>query len=149
VSIPEHPATALPPLPMGLEPTIELSGQIAPDLVEYLREKVAAVLGHTGRAPMHAHVRVVRHADPARERPVTARASVRLAGATVHAHVEAETARAAADRLIDRLDQRIARLSRTRRGDRASARAAHGEAPTTPTSGEGRRRMLPVPPDTD
>src|SRR5690242_10153817 len=102
---------------MGLEPTIELSGQIAPDLVEYLREKVAVVLGHTGRAPMHAHVRVVRHADPARERPVTARASVQLAGATVHAHVEAETPREAADRLIDRLDHRIARLSRTRRGD--------------------------------
>ena len=149
MSNPEHPATALPPLPLGLEPAIELSGPIAPDLVDYLREKVAAVLTHTGRAPVHAHVRVVRHTDPARERPVTARASVQLAGATVHVHVEATTAREAADRLIDRLDQRIARLSRTRRGDRTSARAAHTEAQAVSTSCDGRRRMLPVAPATE
>jgi len=49
------------------------------------------VLAHTGRVALHAHVRVLRHADPARARPVTARASVRLAGVAVHAHADGAT----------------------------------------------------------
>ena len=110
----ERTPTALPDLPA----VVELSGNIAPDLVEYVQRKIALVLAHTGRVALHAHVRVVRHADPARARPVTTRASVRLAGVAVHAHADGATAREAADLLIDRLDQRIARVSRTRRGDR-------------------------------
>ena len=145
MSTPEHPGPDLQPLPA----VIELSGRIAPDLTEYLRDKIAAVLAHSGRAAMHAHVRVVRHADPARERPFSARVSVRLAGATVHAHVEAATAREAADLLVDRLDHRIERVTRTRRGDRASARAAHGDATPESAHAEGRRRMLPVAPTTE
>jgi hypothetical protein len=43
----------------------------------------------------------------------------------VHVHVEAVTPREAADLLVDRLDRRIARRSRTRRGDRVSACTAH------------------------
>jgi ribosome-associated translation inhibitor RaiA len=116
VSTSERTPIALPDLPA----VVELSGSIAPDLVEYLQQKIAVVLAHTGRAAVHAHVRVVRHADPARERPVTARASVRLAGVAVHAHADGATPREAADLLVDRLDQRIARVSRTRRGDRCA-----------------------------
>jgi ribosome-associated translation inhibitor RaiA len=120
VSTSEPTPTALPDLPA----VVELSGSIAPDLVEYVQHKIALVLAHTGRAALHAHVRVVRHTDPARARPVTARASVRLAGVAVHAHADGATAREAADLLIDRLDHRIARVSRTRRGDRC------GQTPT-------------------
>jgi hypothetical protein len=140
VSIPENRPTTLLPCPV----VVELSGGIAPDLTEYLQQKVAGVLAHAARAPLHAHVRVLRHADPARERPVTARASVQLAGVTVHVHADAVTAREAADLLVDRLGQRIARRSRTRRGDRVSTGTAHLEATASPT--DGRRRMLPVAP---
>lgn len=139
MSIPEN-SPALPPLPA----VVELSGGIAPDLIEYLQEKVAAVLAHGAREPLHAHVRVVRHADPARERPVTARASVQLAGVAVHVHVDAATPREAADLLVDRLDRRIARRSRTRRGDRVAACTAHLDL--TSNTADGRRRVLPVAP---
>ena len=83
----ERTPTALPDLPA----VVELSGNIAPDLVEYVQRKIALVLAHTGRVALHAHARVVRHADPARARPVTARASVRLAGVAVHAHADGAT----------------------------------------------------------
>jgi ribosome-associated translation inhibitor RaiA len=121
--------TARPAFPA----VVELAGRIAPDLVEYVQQKIAAVLGHTGRAALSARVRIVRHEDPAREQPITARATLTLAGATVHAHAHAATAREAADLLVERLDHRIARISRTRRGDRstpavAAARAAAADA---------------------
>jgi ribosome-associated translation inhibitor RaiA len=138
VSTSEHTPVALP-APLAV---VELSGSIAPDLVEYVQHKIAAVLAHTGRAALHTHVRVVRHPDPARERPVTARVSVQLAGVALHAHADGVTAREAADLLVDRLDQRIARVSRTRRGDRcapaSAAQTAAGAAPepvaTEPTA---------------
>jgi ribosome-associated translation inhibitor RaiA len=117
VSTSAQTPTARPAHP-AVETVVELGGRIADDLVDYLRDRISTVLGHTGRPALHAHVRVVRHEDPARERPVTARASVQLAGATVHVHADATTPREAADLLLDRLDQRIARIKRTRRGDR-------------------------------
>jgi ribosome-associated translation inhibitor RaiA len=132
VSTSEHTPTALPALPA----VVELSGRIAADLADHIQRKIAVVLGHTGRVALHAHVRVVRHEDPARDRPVTARASVQLAGVTVHAHADAATALEAADLLLDRLDHRIARVSRTRRGDRCApppTPAAHTPVAHTPT----------------
>lgn len=131
MSISEGTPNTVPALPA----VVELSGVIAPDLVEYVQHKIAVVLTHTGRAALHAHVRVVRHADPARERPVTARASLQFAGATVHAHADGSTAREAADRLLDRLDQRLNRISRTRRGDRsAPPLVTHPEAAAAVTA---------------
>jgi ribosome-associated translation inhibitor RaiA len=108
------------------------------------------VLRHTGRPALHAHVRVVRHEDPARERPVTARASVDLARVTLHVHAEGSTAREAADLLLDRLDRRISRISRTRRGDRiAPAPAAPddlaeaGETPVDATADTATGERIP------
>jgi ribosome-associated translation inhibitor RaiA len=137
--------TARPAFPA----VVELAGRISSDLVEYVQQKIGTVLGHTGRAALSARVRIVRHEDPARERPVDARASVNLAGATVHAHAEAGTAREAADLLLERLDQRIARISRTRRGDRrtpptvatdtsaaeSAAAGGEGDGPGSATTG--------------
>ena len=136
MSTSERTPIALPDLPA----VVELSGSIAPDLVEYLQHKIAVVLAHTGRAALHAHVRVVRHADPARERPVTARASVRLAGVAVHAHADGATAREAADLLVDRLDQRIARVSRTRRATGAGTRPSARRSGPRRRDPAGRRR---------
>jgi hypothetical protein len=127
-----QPPSARPPFPA----VVELAGRVAPDLVAYVQQKIGTVLGHTGRAALAARVRIVRHEDPARERPVAARASVNLAGATVHARAEAGTAREAADLLIERLDQRIARISRTRRGDRLIPTAAAVKARVTASGDE-------------
>jgi ribosome-associated translation inhibitor RaiA len=137
--------TARPAFPA----VVELAGRIAPDLVEYVQQKIGTVLGHTGRAALSARVRIVRHEDPARERPVDARASVNLAGATVHAHAEAGTAREAADLLLERLDQRIARISRTRRGDRSTPAAAaggSGASGTAPSAGADGSDTVPTGP---
>jgi hypothetical protein len=59
---------------------VELQGGIGPDLVHYVRKKMAAVLGHTGQAVLRARVRVMRYRDPARSEPVVARADVDLDG---------------------------------------------------------------------
>lgn len=93
---------------------VELRGEIAPDLTDYARQKVAGVLRHTGRAVLHVHIQVERHRDPARERPVTARATVDLDGTPVSVHVEATKPRDAVDQLVERLDHRLERVSRAR-----------------------------------
>lgn len=104
----EQTPVALPALPA----VVELSGRVAPDLADYIQQKLAVVLRHTGRTALSAHVRVVRHEDPARARPATARATVAMARITLHAHADAATPREAVDLLLDRLDQRIARTGR-------------------------------------
>ena len=115
----EQSSIASPALPA----VVELSGRIAPDLADYVQRKIAGVLRHTGRTALSAHVRIVRHADPARPRPVTARATVGMAHSDLHVHAEATTAREAVDLLLDRLNQRIARTERhpRKRGDRRTA----------------------------
>lgn len=130
-----HPAGAGERHP---DPVVELRGRIAPDLADYVRHKIGAVLAHTRRAALHVHVRVVRHADPARERPVSARGLVDLAGRPLYAHVDATTPREAVDLLLDRLDRRIAGTVRGHRRDVSRARAsrsvpaAGAVAPTGP-----------------
>ncbi len=86
---------------------VELRGGIADDLVEYTRIKVGAVLTHAGRPVHRSRVRVVRHADPARERPVEAQAHIDLGGRPVVVHVDATTPREAVDLLVDRLAHRL------------------------------------------
>ena len=66
--------------PARPETVVELRGGVADDLVDYARRKVAGVLAHTGRPVLHSRVRVTRHGDPARERPVVAQANVDLDG---------------------------------------------------------------------
>ena len=82
---------------------VELRGGIADDLVEYTRLKVGAVLARTGRPVHRSRVRVIRHSDPARERPVEAQAHVDLGGRPVVVHVDATKPREAVDLLVDRL----------------------------------------------
>ena len=90
------------------EAVVELRGEIAPDLADYARQKVAGVLRHTGRPVLHVHIQVERYRDPARERPVTAQANVDLDGTPVSVHVEATKPREAVDRLVERLARDIA-----------------------------------------
>lgn len=94
---------------------VQLVGTIATDLAGYGREKLAAVLRHTGREPLYARLRVVRH--PVRPQ-VDARAEVDLDGQVVHAHAEAATPREAVDLLMTRLARRLERVGRGWRTDR-------------------------------
>lgn len=106
------------------EAVVELRGEIASDLADYARQKVAGVLRHTGRAVLHVQIQVERHRDPARERPVTAQANVDLDGTPVSVHVAATKPREAVDQLVERLDHRLERVTRARhpRRERADTR---------------------------
>jgi hypothetical protein len=92
---------------------VELRGRVAEDLVDYARRKVAGALTHTGRPVLHSRVRVTRHGDPARERPVVAQVNIDLNGRPVRVQVEATTPREAVDLLVDRLAHRLERVTRT------------------------------------
>jgi ribosome-associated translation inhibitor RaiA len=94
------------------EAVVELRGGLADDLVEYARKKVGHVLTHTGRPVLRARVRVTRHGDPARERPIVAQANIDLNGRPVRAQIEAATPREAVDLLADRLAHRLERAAR-------------------------------------
>ncbi|GAA4790840.1 hypothetical protein GCM10023200_27430 [Actinomycetospora chlora] len=96
------------PAPSRLAPpVVEIRGTIARDLPEYTRDKVLAALDHGVRPTGPARVRIVRHDDPARERPVVASAHVDLAGVRLHVHVVGATPREAVDLLVDRLRRRV------------------------------------------
>jgi hypothetical protein len=93
---------------------VELRGNIADDLVEYTRIKIGAVLARTGRPVHHSHIRVTKHADPARERPVVAQANVDLDGRLVHVDVDATKPREAVDLLVDTLAHRLEKIAHDR-----------------------------------
>ena len=111
---------------------VELRGNIADDLVEYTRMKVGAALARTGRPVHRSRVRVTRHADPARERPVVAQAHVDLDGRPVHVEVEATTPRESVDLLVDTLAHRLERAVPERHhkhGTRGGTEAATPDDP--------------------
>jgi len=112
------------------EAVVELRGEIAADLADYAKLKIAGVLRHTGRAVLRVHVWIERYGDPARERPITAAATVDLDGVPVQVHVAATKPREAVDMLVERLDHRLERMSHDRgQGhDRANLRDAHERA---------------------
>jgi len=114
---------------------VELRGEIAPDLSEYAKQKVAGVLRHTGRAVLHVHIQVERHRDPARERPVTAQANVDLDGTPVSVHVAATKPRDAVDQLVERLDHRLERVTRARHPRRERPDTRDGTEPRTDAHG--------------
>jgi ribosome-associated translation inhibitor RaiA len=92
---------------------VELTGEIAGDLADYARTKLDRVLARTAHPVLHARLRVERHRDPARERPVTAQVQVDLDGRPLHVEVVATTPREAVDLLLHRLAGRLERASPT------------------------------------
>ncbi len=110
------------------EIVVEVRGDIASDLAGYARERVAGVLAHTGPV-LRVHVRVLRHGDPAREKPVTAHANVDLDGRPVLVHAAAARPREAVDLLVERLHHRLERLPRSRRPHHEQAAAAAASRP--------------------
>lgn len=133
--------------PARPDTVVELRGGVAEDLVDYARRKVAGALAHTGRPVLRSRVRVTRHGDPARERPVVAQVNVDLNGRLVRVQVEATTPREAVDLLVDRLAHRLERVSRSweaRRG-RTSEDEPHEWRHDFPST--QRRSYYPRPPD--
>jgi hypothetical protein len=104
--------------PARPETVVELRGGVAEDLTDYARRKVAGVLAHTGRPVLFSRVRVTRHGDPARERPVVAQVNVDLDGRPLRVQIEATTPREAVDLLTDRLAHRLERVARGREARR-------------------------------
>lgn len=54
---------------------VELRDEFGSDLADYAWDKVTVALTHTGRALLWGQVRIVRHPDPARERPIDVHAT--------------------------------------------------------------------------
>ncbi|MET7426322.1 HPF/RaiA family ribosome-associated protein [Dactylosporangium sp. NPDC005555] len=90
-----------------VEVQIQLQAGMDPQLQVYARDKLTAVLGHTGRPVLYARVRLDRIANPAATRPVTARAEIDLNGRVLHAEVSADGPYEAVDLLQDRLLGRL------------------------------------------
>ena len=133
--------------PARPDTVVELRGGVAEDLVDYARRKVASALAHTGRPVLHSRVRVTRHGDPARERPVVAQVNIDLNGRPVRVQVEATTPREAVDLLVDRLTHRLERVGgswEARRGKtfEAEPHEWHRDLSSTP-----RRSYYHRPPD--
>ncbi|GAA4857178.1 hypothetical protein GCM10023403_21500 [Pseudonocardia benzenivorans] len=97
------------------EPIVQLGGGIAPDLADYARDGLRDPLVRRGRATARARMRVLRHHDPAVERPVVARIVVDLDGTTVVVRVDAARPRGAVDLLPERLGHRLGHLARSGR----------------------------------
>lgn len=95
-------------------PVVELRGEFGDDLPAYARDVVTHVLEVLARRVHGARLRIIRHPDPARERPVTASVLVVLDHGRVHAHVTAERPREAVDLLADRLRRRVVDTRRRR-----------------------------------
>ncbi|MBW0113857.1 sigma 54 modulation/S30EA ribosomal C-terminal domain-containing protein [Pseudonocardia abyssalis] len=114
------------------EIVVEVRGSIADDLAAYARGEVADALTRTRRPVPRVHVRVLKHGDPARVEPVTAHANVDLDGRPLLVHAAAATPRAAVDLLVERLEHRLARLSRDRRPRRVRADEDAGPGPSEP-----------------
>jgi hypothetical protein len=88
---------------------VHAEGSLTAADVEYARRKVAAVRDLVRGPVLFTKVDVVVHEDPARERPVFAKAELDLSGRFVRAHATASTVPEAVDRLEDRLRERIER----------------------------------------
>jgi ribosome-associated translation inhibitor RaiA len=110
------------------EIVVEVDDGFGSDLADYARRKVAAALRNTRRPITRVHVRVLRHGDPAREKPVTAHVNVDLDGRPVQARAASETARGVVDLLVQRLRHQLERFDRHRDHRRAGPPAAHEPA---------------------
>jgi ribosome-associated translation inhibitor RaiA len=127
----------------------EISTEGAVDDVHRHRvvDKLREVVRSRDERVLHADIRLEMSADPARERPATARALLDLDGTNVRVHVTDATMDEAVDGLVDRLRRRLDDLARhrdtlRRRGPSSPAGEwRHGDQPTE------RPPWFPRPPD--
>lgn len=120
-------------------PTVQVSvrqGHVAAPTQEYAAEKIGHVASYSHEPVLFAHVVLQRAADPARERPAMAEATLDVNGTPVRAHVAAEHMWEAIDLLEERLRRRLVQLEdrvRTRHnwiGLAGEHEWRHGDLPT-------------------
>ncbi|WP_186382844.1 ribosome hibernation promotion factor [Amycolatopsis rhizosphaerae] len=90
---------------------VATDGNVPARAADYAREKVGAVIHLAHRPVLSARVRLSRHGDPARPRPVVAQANLDVNGRLVRAQADGESAREAIDRLEARLRHRLERAA--------------------------------------
>ena len=118
---------------------LTVKGEVPEDAPDYARDKVVAVAS-TSRDPiLHAAVALSLEADPARERPAMAEATLDVNGRPVRAQVAASEMLEAVDLMVDRLARRLRRYEdqvhrngrdRYRTGEAADGEWRHGDLPS-------------------
>lgn len=84
-------------------PVVTARGEFGDGLDELVTRKMAQVGRHAHRPVLAVRVHFDRHLDPAVSRPVAVTVNVDVNGTVVHAEATAGTARAALDRVVDRV----------------------------------------------
>ncbi len=118
------------------EVAVHTRGDVSAADREYAQNKVGHLQSLARGPVLFAQVDLTAHADPARERPASAKAELDVDGRLVRAHVAAATMHEAVDLLEDRLRVRLERLAhheeskhlRHRGGEEHQWR--HGDEPT-------------------
>lgn len=118
---------------------VQVTGERALGVAEYAEERLRDALRFAHGPVLHARIRVVRHQDPALERPIVAQANADVNGRPIRVQVTATDAAEAVDLLHDRLRRRLRREQyragghwEDRRGRVPSAEPGewrHGEEP--------------------
>lgn len=92
---------------LEIEFPVIAKGKVQKDEIEYARIKISKTLLHSSATVTHAAVRLTREADPARDRPAIAEATLSMKGRVIRAHVGAASMNEAIDLLDARLRRRI------------------------------------------
>jgi ribosome-associated translation inhibitor RaiA len=90
-----------------LEPTLVVQGDVSSLCTDYARDKMIALVTHAPAPVLGADLRLVRRADPARERPCHVEMTIDLNGRLVRARSNAPTMTEAIDGTVARLRRRI------------------------------------------
>ncbi len=96
---------------IGIEPELMARADMTPTVGEYALS-ITGLGQFTGLPLRHARFRLTRHADSARDRPITGEATAEFDGRRVRAQVAASTEDEAIDLLADVLRHRMSRLAR-------------------------------------
>ena len=90
---------------------VQARGHVSASERAYAQDKVRHLLSVAPGPVLFARVELVQHADPARERPSTAKAELDVNGRLVRGHVAAATMFEAIDRLEARVRAQLERLA--------------------------------------
>jgi ribosome-associated translation inhibitor RaiA len=108
----------------GPQVIVQAHGDVSNADRDYARNKVERLQGLAGAPVLFARVDLRVFADPARDRPADAKASLDVNGRLVRAHVAAGSVPEAVDLLEARLRERLARVVGRRAADRSGRHAA-------------------------
>jgi ribosome-associated translation inhibitor RaiA len=89
------------------QPAVIVRGDVPPEMVDYARKKLLAIVADAAVAVLDVELRLDHHADPAHDRPNRVEVSVDHDGMRVRAHSNAPTMSEAVDRALKRLRRRI------------------------------------------